>query len=124
MQTPHSSLLWKDQEAPHVSERLLRINSIFVTLLTCRSGRDTVHTTGRRQQIDQQAAVIEGRYVESDIVTRQQKKAHHQAEVEDAANDIKARVFEAEEVQVLAAQLHAAGGGGVGCRAVVLPAPP
>ena len=36
--------------------------------------------------------------------------AHHQAEVEDAANDIKAGVLEAEEVQVLAAQLHAAGG--------------
>ena len=91
-----------------------------VTLLTGRS----MHTTGHKQQIDQQTAVFEGRYVESDAVTKQQKKAHHQAEVEDAANDIKARVFEAEEVQVLAAQLHAAGGGGVGRCTMVLPASP
>lgn len=35
---------------------------------------------------------------------------HHQAEVEDAANDIKPRVLQAEEVQILAAELHAAGG--------------
>ena len=48
----------------------------------------------------------------------------HQAEVEDAPNDIEAGVLEAEEVQVLAAQLHAAGGGGVGRHAVVLPTPP
>ncbi len=83
-----------------------------------------MHTTGGKQQIDQQIAVFEGRYVDSDTITRQGQQAHHQAEVEDAANDIKARVFEAEEVQVLAAQLHAAGGGGVGRCTVVLPAPP
>ena len=53
-----------------------------------------------------------------------QSRPYHQAEVEDAANDIKASVLEAEEVQVLAAQLHAACWGGVGRHAVVLPAPP
>ena len=52
------------------------------------------------------------------------KVAHHPAEVEDAANDVKAGVLEAEEVQVLTAQLHAAGGGGVGGCTVVLPTPP
>ena len=77
-----------------------------VTLLTGRS----MHTNGHKQQIDRRSAVSEGRYVESDAITGQQKMAHHQAEVEDAANNIEARVFEAEEVQVLAAQLHAAGG--------------
>ena len=50
--------------------------------------------------------------------------AYHQTEVEDATDDVKAGVLEAEEVQILAAQLHAAGGGGVGRHAVVLPTPP
>lgn len=69
-----------------------------------------MHTTGGQQQIDQQATVIEGPCVQNHAVGKKRKKAHHQAEVEDAANDIKACVFEAEEVQVLAAQLHATGG--------------
>lgn len=51
-------------------------------------------------------------------------RPYHQAEVEDATNDIKAGVLQAEQVQVLAAQLHAAGGGGVGRHAAVLPTPP
>jgi len=77
-----------------------------------------------KQQMDQQTAMFEDRCVEGDTVTRQGRKAHHQTEVEDSAYDIKAGVFEAEEVQVLAAQLHDAGGGGVSRRTVVLPAPP
>ena len=98
----------------------------YVLLRCWQAGQAEVqpHTTGHKQQIDQYTAVIEGPHVENDAVPMQHKKAHHQAEVEDSANDIKARVLEAEEVQVLAAQLHAAGGGGVGRRTVVLPAPP
>ena len=50
--------------------------------------------------------------------------ADHQAEVEHAADDVKASVLETEEVQVLAPQLHAAGWGGISGHAVVLPTTP
>ena len=51
-----------------------------------------------------------------------QNNSHHHEEVEGAPNDVKAGVLEAEQVQVLAAQLQRLLGRWVHCCAAELPA--
>jgi hypothetical protein len=46
--------------------------------------------------------------------------AHHEEEVHQAADDVEARVLQAEQVQVLAAKLCRAPGAGVRRRAAIL----